>query len=91
MIIIWRWDTESGWECDFHDFLYDAGGYRETYTLEIRRILDCGNETILRIPGIANNQTGLMPVTTYDARLLSVNFNGPSNFSDAARFSTVGE
>jgi hypothetical protein len=72
------------------DFLYDAGGYRETYTLEIR---DCENETILRIPGITSesyDQTGLMPLTTYDARLLSVNFNGPSNFSDAARFSTVG-
>ncbi|CAI8012050.1 Titin, partial [Geodia barretti] len=56
-------------------------------------MLDCGNETILRIPGItfeSYNTTGLMPLTTYDARLLSVNFNGPSNFSDAVRFSTVG-
>ncbi|CAI8025147.1 Titin [Geodia barretti] len=71
----------------------NPGGYRETYTLEIRRILDCGNETIQRIPGITSesyDQAGLMPVTTYDARILSVNFNGPSNFSDAARFSTVG-
>ena len=57
-------------------------------------MLDSENETILRIPGITSesyNQAGLMPLTTYDARILSVNFNGPSNFSDAARFSTVGE
>ena len=57
-------------------------------------MLDSENETILRIPGITSesyNQAGLMPLTTYDARILSVNFNGPSNFSDAARFSTVGK
>ena len=49
---------------------------------------------VATIPDIAvlySDRNDLMPLTTYDARVLSINFNGPSNYSDEERFSTVGE
>ena len=33
----------------------------------------------------------LKPLTDYDARVLSINFNGPSDFSLPTRFRTDGE
>ena len=73
-----------------------TGGYPDNYTVEIKRpIEDWTNESVVRVPGITDlslEVTKLTPLTTYDARALSVNFNGPSEYtSPTIKFSTVGE
>ena len=49
--------------------------------------------TVTTQPGELRTQvlSNLEPLTSYDVRVLSVNFNGPSDFSTPAMFSTFGE
>ena len=47
--------------------------------------------SVSNITTLFHDQTGLMPLTIYDARVLSVNFNGASDFSYFVRFRTVGK
>ena len=49
--------------------------------------------TVTTQPGELRTQvlSNLEPLTSYDVRVLSVNFNGPSDFSIPAIFDTFGE
>ena len=52
------------------------------------------DEDVIRVTGItslSHKQMGLMPLSTYDVRILSINYYGPSNFSQPGTFSTVGK
>ena len=40
---------------------------------------------------LSQSLSGLQILTAYDARVLSINANGPSDFSATTRLSTVGE
>ena len=72
------------------------------YSLEVkRRVEDWEDDNVtmfnltVYITTVYNNFTvyitNLEPLTSYDVRVLSVNFNGPSDFSTPAMFSTFGE
>ena len=70
------------------------GGFPTEYRLEVKQHLqDWSSDGVLRIntSELTHNLTGLDTLTRYDARVLSVNFNGPSDFSPTAEFATVGE
>ena len=60
-----------------------------------RRLIDWDEEGVMRETGdssfLSYTPTGLQRRTDYQARVLSINFNGPSDFSDMAQFGTVGE
>jgi hypothetical protein len=72
----------------------DPGGYPDNYTLEIKRsIEDWTDDGVFRVPeieGLSHFQDGLLPLTTYEARVLSFNLNGQSSFSALGEFVTVG-
>ena len=67
------------------------------YRLEVkRRVEDWGDDSVMmfNLTATVTTQTlsNLEPLTSYDVRVLSVNFNGrPSDFSTPAMFSTFGE
>ena len=68
------------------------------YRLEVKRgVEDWEDDNVMMFNlGNVTNQTlsgdsELEPLTSYDVRVLSVNFNGPSDFSTPAMFSTFGE
>ena len=57
--------------------------------------MDWDEEGVMTMTGsssfLSYTLTGLQRFTDYEARVLSINFNGPSDFSDMAQFGTVGE
>ena len=66
------------------------------YRLELkRRTEDWVNDNVVmfNLTATVTTQTlsNLEPLTSYDVRVLSVNFNGPSDFSTDAMFSTFSE
>ena len=69
------------------------------YILEVKRRVEDwtdGNVMMFTLGNVTNHtlsgDSELEPLTSYDVRVQSVNFNGPSNFSiPAAMFSTFGE
>jgi hypothetical protein len=71
----------------------DPGGYPDNYTLQIRSGMqnwtDDGSTSGIEMLFYDLNQ--LTPLTIYDARVWSINFNGPSGLSLPTRFRTVGE
>ena len=49
---------------------------------------------VIRVPGLtylSHDQDGLIALSRYEARVLSINFNGASDFSESELFNTVGE
>ena len=92
----------EGLNCFFHITLTFSihslnltGGFPVSYTVEIKRGLQNWEEegiiSVSNITTLFHDQTGLTPLTIYDARVLSVNFNGLSDFSYFVRFRTVGK
>ena len=66
------------------------------YRLEVkRRVEDWEDDNVMmfNLTATVTTQTlsNLEPLTSYDVRVLSVNFNGLSDFSTPAMFSTFGE
>ncbi|CAI8018598.1 Pikachurin [Geodia barretti] len=70
----------------------DPGGYPDNYTLQIRSGMqnwtDDGRTSGIEMLFYDLNE--LTPLTIYDARVWSINFNGPSGLSLPTRFRTVG-
>ena len=89
----------------FFDTNSFSGGFPDSYTLQVKpTILDWTSPGVITMPNISALSTGttrhmsvskdvagLIPLTAHDARVLSINFNGASNYSEEARFSTVGK
>ena len=76
--------------------VFPTGGYPTNYILEVKELLiNWDNDSVLRLTGdssfLCHKLPDLTPLTNYEARVLSINFNGPSDFSDIREFSTVGE
>ena len=76
--------------------VFPTGGYPTNYTLEVKELLiNWDNDSVLRLTGdssfLSHKLPDLTPLTNYEARVLSINFNGPSDFSAIREFSTVGE
>ena len=65
------------------------------YRLEVKRRVEDwedDNVTMCNLTVyITQTLSNLEPLTSYDVRVLSVNYNGPSDFSTPAMFSTFGE
>ena len=66
------------------------------YRLEVkRRVEDWEDDNVMMfsLTATVTTQTllNLEPLTSYDVRVQSVNFNGPSDFSTPAMYSTFGE
>ena len=66
------------------------------YRLEVkRRVEDWEDDNVMMFNLAATVTTQILsnlePLTSYNVRVLSVNFNGPSDFSTPAMFSTFGE
>jgi hypothetical protein len=71
----------------------DPGGFPTLYTVEVKeRLEDWTDETVMRTntTDLSLVLTDLEPLTRYDARVRSRNFNGFSEFSQEAQFSTFG-
>ena len=69
------------------------GGFPTLYMVEVKeRLKDWTDETVMRTntTDLSLVLTGLEPLTRYDARVRSQNFNGFSAFSEAEDFSTFG-
>ena len=74
--------------------VFPTGGYTTNYALEVKERL-MNWDSVLRLTGdssfLSHKLPDLTPLTNYEARVLSINFNGPSDFSAIREFSTVGE
>ena len=69
------------------------GGFPTLYTVEVKeRLEDWTDETVMRTNTTDLNLalTDLKPLTRYDTRVRSQNFNGFSEFSQARQFNTFG-